>query len=266
MPAADHVIDIDGLVYATDFQGFDKAMNARSAAGAEVDLRPWPLREHLAALDECVVPTAHGLTLDTRELSRRVLAHSGVAEDAQTRFAPLALWWASGGETSPAALGGGWYDCGGVRLHLRPWTSGERFRAMSRCRRAGADGERFDLGAYLRAMLETSVVTVEPARVLDELDSGATRSLLEAVVALNVVSPEELADGIPDTPEADRITLRLCRALGWTPTQVWATPAVEMDRLLRLLDRTAASESAAPTRVARLADHPDATVIRIEDD
>ncbi|HCZ16966.1 MAG: hypothetical protein V5B32_15830 [Candidatus Accumulibacter sp. UW26] len=266
MPAADHVIDIDGLVYATDFQGFDKAMNARSAAGAEVDLRPWPLREHLAALDECVVPTAHGLTLDTRELSRRVLAHSGVAEDAQTRFAPLALWWASGGETSPAALGGGWYDCGGVRLHLRPWTSGERFRAMSRCRRAGADGERFDLGAYLRAMLETSVVTVEPARALDELDSGATRSLLEAVVALNVVSPEELADGIPDTPEADRITLRLCRALGWTPTQVWATPAVEMDRLLRLLDRTAASESAAPTRVARLADHPDATVIRIEDD
>jgi hypothetical protein len=266
VPAADHVIDIDGLVYATDFQGFDKAMNARSAAGAEVDLRPWPLREHLAALDECVVPTAHGLTLDTRELSRRVLAHSGVAEDAQTRFAPLALWWASGGETSPAALGGGWYDCGGVRLHLRPWTSGERFRAMSRCRRAGADGERFDLGAYLRAMLETSVVTVEPARALDELDSGATRSLLEAVVALNVVSPEELADGIPDTPEADRITLRLCRALGWTPTQVWATPAVEMDRLLRLLDRTAASESAAPTRVARLADHPDATVIRIEDD
>ena len=266
MPAADHVIDVDGLVYATDFQGFDKAMNARSVAGAEVDLRPWPLSAHLTALDECVVPTAHGLALDSRELSRRVLAHSGVAEDAQTRFAPLALWWASGGEALPAALGGGWYDCGGVRLHLRPWTSGERFQAMARCRRADGDGERFDLGAYLRAMLETSVVTVEPARALDELDSGATRSLLEAVIDLNVVSPEALADSIPDTPEADRVTLRLCRALGWTPTQVWATPAVEVDRLLRLLDRTAASETAAPARVARLADHPDATVIRIEDD
>ncbi|MBL8395116.1 MAG: hypothetical protein JNK99_10270 [Candidatus Accumulibacter sp.] len=266
MPAADHVIDIDGLVYATNFQGFDKAMNARSAAGAEVDLRPWPLSAHLNALDECVVPTARGLALDTRELSLRVLAHSGVAEDAQASFAPLALWWASGGKTSPTALGGGWYDCGGVRLHLRPWTSGERFRAMARCRRADGDGERFDLGAYLRAMLETSVVTVEPARVLDELDSGATRSLLEAVIDLNVVSPEALADSIPDTPEADRVTLRLCRALGWTPTQVWATPAVEVDRLLRLLDRTTASETAAPARVARLADHPDATVIRIEDD
>ena len=266
MPPADHVIDIDGLVYATDFQGFHKAMNARSAAGTKVRLQPWPLSGHLGALDECVVPTARGLTLDTNAFSRRVLARSGVAEDAQTSFSPLALWWASGGETSPTALGGGWYDCGGVRVHLRPWTSGERFEAISSCRRADADGERFDLGAYLRAMLDTSVVTVEPARALEELDSGATRSLLDAVIALNVVSPEALADSIPDTPEADRITLRLCRALGWTPTQVWATPAVEVDRLLRLLDRTAASESAAPTRVARLADHPDATVIRIEDD
>lgn len=266
MLATNHVIDIDGLVYATDFQGFDKAMNARSRSRAEVHLQPWPLSVHLNALDECVVPTARGLALDTRELSRRVLVHSGVAEDAQTSFAPLALWWASGGETSPAALGGGWYDCGGVRLHLRPWTSGERFQAMSHCRRADGDGERVDLGAYLRAMLETSVVTVEPARSLDDLDSGVTRSLLEAVTALNVVSPETPADSIPDTPEADRITLRLCRALGWTPTQVWATPAVEVDRLLRLLDRNAASQTAAPTRIARLADHPDATVIRIEDD
>lgn len=237
MLATNHVIDIDGLVYAIDFQGFDKAMNARSSSRVEVQLLPWPLSVHLNALDECVVPTARGLALDTRELSRRVLVHSG-----------------------------GWYDCGGIRLHLRPWTSGERFQAMSHCRRADGDGERVDLGAYLRAMLATSVVTVEPARSLDELDSGATRSLLEAVTALNVVSPEALADSIPDTPEADRITLRLCRALGWTPTQVWATPAVEVDRLLRLLDRNAASQTAAPTRVARLADHPDATVIRIEDD
>ncbi len=266
MSVADHVIDIDGLVYATDFQGFDKPMNARSATGATVRLQPWPLSAHLAALDESVVATARGLALDAGEFSRRVMVHSAVAEDAQTSFSPLALWWASGGETSPTALGGGWYDCGGVRVHLRPWTSGERFQAMSRCRRADVDGERFDLGAYLRAMLAASVAAVEPARALDELDSGATRSLLDAVVALNVVSPEALADSIPDTPEADRITLRLCRALGWTPSQVWATPAAEVDRLLRLLDRTAAAERTTPARAVRLADHPDATVIRIEDD
>lgn len=263
---ADHVIDIDGLVYATDFQGFDKPMNARSAAGTEVQLQPWPLSAHLDALDGCVVATAQGLALDKREFSRRVLVDSGVAEDPQATFAPLALWWASGGETSPAALGGGWYDCDGVRLQLRPWTSGERFQALSRCRRTDESGERFALGAYLRAMLAASVVTIDPPWPLDELDSGATHSLLEAVIALNVVSPEASADTIPETPEADRITLRLCRALGWTPTQVWATPAVEVDRLLRLLDRIAASETTAPGRVARLAEHPDAVVIRIEDD
>jgi hypothetical protein len=39
-----------------------------------------------------------------------------------------------------------------------------------------------------------------------------------------------------------------------------------VDRLLRLLDRTEASDTATPTRVARLADHPDAVVIHIEDD
>ena len=263
---ADHVIDIDGLVYATDFQGFDKPMNARSATGAAVRLEPWPLSAHLAALDECVVATACGLALDAGEFSRRVLAHSGVAGNVQSSFAPLALWWASGGGTSPATLGGGWYDCGGLRIHLRPWTTGERFQAMWRCRRNDGDGERFDLGAYLRAMLAASVAAVEPVRALDELDSGATRSLLDAVVALNVVSPEALADSIPDTPEADRITLRLCRALGWTPSQVWATPAAEVDRLLRLLDRTAAAERTTPARAVRIADHPDATVIRIEAD
>jgi hypothetical protein len=263
---ADHVIDIDGLVYATDFRGFHTVMNARSANGEAARLQPWPLSAHLAALDECVVATARGLALDAGKFSRRLLAHSGVAEDVRSSFAPLALWWASGGETSPAALGSGWYDCGGLRLRLRPWTGGERFQAMSRCRKDDGDGERFDLGAYLRAMLAASVAAVEPARSLDELDSGATRCLLDAVMALNVVSPEALADAIPDTPEADRITLRLCRALGWTPSQVWATPAAEVDRLLRLLDRTAAAGRTTPARAPRLADHPDATVIRIEDD
>jgi hypothetical protein len=262
----DRVIDIDGQHYTTDFQRFDKAMNARSAAGAEVEFQPWPLSAHLMALDACVVPTAHGLALESSEFSRRVLAHSGVADETQPGFAPLALWWASGGETKPTLLGGGWYECGGIRFNLRQWTGGERFLALSCCRMADGDGERFDMGSYLRALLEAVVVSIEPARALDELDSGATRSLLEAVIALNVVSTEAFADAIPDAPEANRITLRLCRALGWTPTQIWATPAVEMDRLLRLLDRLAASETAVPNRVARLADRPDAIVIRIEDD
>lgn len=270
MPAADRTITIDGTIYATNFQGFDTTMNARTAAGEQVEFRPWPLQAHLSALDNCVLPSAQGLVLDSLEFGRRVLTHSGVAEDAQAAFAPLALWWASGGEASPAALGGGWYECSTVvRVQLRPWTSGERFLALSRCASGEEGGARFDLGAYLRALLNASVVAVDPPLSLGELDSGATHALLEAVVALNAATPAASDDAFPDTPEAARITLRLCRALGWTPTQVWATPAAEVDRLLSLLDRIEASESGVPPRPSRapsLADHADAVVIRIEDD
>ena len=269
MPAEDRTITIDGTIYATDFQGFDTTMNARTAAGEQVELHPWPLQAHLSALDDCVLPSAQGLFLDSLEFGRRVLTHSDVAEDAQASFAPLALWWASGGETSPAALGGGWYACGTVRVQLRPWTCGERFLALSRCASGEEGRARFDLGAYLRALLDASVVAVQPPAAVGELDSGATHALLEAVVALNVATPAASGDSFPDTPEAARITLRLCRALGWTPTQVWATPAAEVDRLLSLLDRLESSEATTSPRASRapsLADHPDAVVIRIEDD
>lgn len=262
----DVFIDIDGLVYATDFQGFHTAMNARTPAGEQVELQPWPLRAHLAALEECVFPTRHGLALDGRAFSRRVLEHSQVSENQHEAFGPLALWWASGGKTSPAALGGDWYEVGAMRAQLRPWTGGERFLTLSRCRLAGEDGIRFDLGAYLRALLEASVVTLEPSRPLDELDSAATRALLEAVIALNVADSHASAESLPNTPEAARLTLRLCRALGWTPTQVWATPAPEVDRLLALLDRIESDGTRAPARSTGLAQHPDAVVIRIEDD
>ena len=269
MPAEDRTITIDGTIYATDFQGFDTTMNARTAAGEQVELHPWPLQAHLGVLDDCVAATTQGLVLDSFEFGRRVLTHSGVAENAQAAFAPLALWWASGGEASAAVLGGGWYQCGTVRVQLRPWTSGERFLALSRCASGERDGARFDLGAYLRALLDASVVAVQPPLSVDELDSGATHALLEAAVALNTAAPAASADSVPDTLEAARITLRLCRALGWTPTQVWATSAPEVDRLLTLLDRIETSGAATPSRLPRaptLADYPDAVVIRIEDD
>jgi hypothetical protein len=90
--------------------------------------------------------------------------------------------------------------------------------------------------------------------------------LLHATVALNLAGDEEeaLLDGGPAAREWAARTLRLCQALGWTPARVWATPAAEIDRLLRMLDLV---QPAAPPRPPpRLADHPDATVIRIDDD
>jgi hypothetical protein len=66
--------------------------------------------------------------------------------------------------------------------------------------------------------------------------------------------------------------------MGWTPSQVWAAPAAEIDRLLALLDAVdvspapAAGPAAPATVVAatsatprRLADLPDAVLIRIDD-
>ena len=266
MPTANVLIDIDGIVYTTDFQGFDTAMNAQAPAGIQITLQPWPLRAHLAALGECVIPTRLGLALDESAFSRQVLQYSRAPDCMHDVFAPLALWWASGGETLPVALGGGWYTVGAMLAQLRPWASGERFMALARCRVTAEDGMSFNLGAYLRALLEASVVALEPARPLDDLDSGTTRALLASVVALNVTAPDAYAESFPDTPEADRITLRLCRALGWTPTKVWATSALEVDRLLDLLDRIEDVPRSVPTAVTGLAQHPDAVVIRIEDD
>ena len=101
---------------------------------------------------------------------------------------------------------------------------------------------------------------------LDDLDARATAVLLHATVALNLAGEEEeaLLEGGPAAREWAARTLRLCQALGWTPARVWATPAAEIDRLLRLLDMV--RPQALPARAPRLADHPDATVIRIEDD
>lgn len=260
------LIDIDGIVYTTDFQGFDTAMNAKASTGIQVKLQPWPLHAHLAALGECVIPNPLGLTLDDRAFSRKVLDYSHAPVHLHEAFAPLALWWASGGETLPVTLGGGWYKFGTMLAQLRPWNCGERFQALARCRLTAEEGICFNLGAYLRALLETSVVALEPALPLDDLDSATTRSLLEAVVALNAAEPDSTSKSLPDTPEADRITLRLCRALGWTPTQVWAMPVPEMDRLLALLDRIEDGFPGTPSGLAGLAQHPDAVVIHIEDD
>ena len=90
-----------------------------------------------------------------------------------------------------------------------------------------------------------------------------------AAGALNLCDDEDeaLLQGGPAARECAARTLRLCQALGWTPARVWATPAIEVDRLLRMLDLVQPS-AAAPRPAGRrsLADHPDATLIRIDDD
>jgi hypothetical protein len=188
------------------------------------------------------------------------------------------LWWASGGDGLERRDVEGGVELGGRRFRLRAWTQLERMRALSGSVETRTEGgTSFDAAAYLGAMLRASVQAMEPEGPgLEDLDAATTAGLLDAVVALNVPDAEEpggLPDEAPGAKEMAAVTLRLCRALGWTPSQVWATPAPEVDRLLRLLDLTegspvarSAPAPAARTGGSRLADHPDAIVIHIEDD
>jgi hypothetical protein len=263
-------ITIDTRVYTLTFNGFDASLHAAAPSGACVELQPWPLGEHLAALDSCVLAGSEGLGLDAEQFASRVLAHSGVPPGMRQEFLPLALWWASGGGEADKmeTNGDGVYVIGSHRLRLRPWTGGQRAAAVSRCQtEEGAGRLRFNLGAYLHAMLAASVIPLPPDDALERLDSGMGAALLQAVLRLNVVNPDE-GEGSPlYAPDAARKTLRLCRELGWTPSQVWDTPAAELDRLELLLAQayTEASVPGIPRRAA-LTDHPDTVVIRIEDD
>ena len=130
---------------------------------------------------------------------------------------------------------------------------------------------RFDPVGYFTDMLDASVVAVERrddgvAQTLAwrELDSGAARALLLAVTSLNHPYGEAgESDPLEQMSDSGaRRTLQLCQALGWTPAQVLASPAFEIERLIRLLDRTTSGNSApGAARPPRLADHPDAVVI-----
>ncbi|WP_298233798.1 hypothetical protein [uncultured Azohydromonas sp.] len=264
-------IGIDGREFALSFEGFDAPLRATAPGGRGITLRPWRFGRHLAALDRCAQATPTGLALDTAAFAREVLDDSAVPDAHADDFHGLALWWASGGgrDRPATAAADGEVRCGAVRARLRPWSGGERLAAVAASREQdGEGGTRFHLGRYLRAMLACSVQALEPpGTVLEELDAATGQSLLQAVLALNVADPEALY-----APEAARQTLRLCRELGWTPSRVWATPAVELDRLDALLDRAAPATAPVPpprpaiSRSSRLADQPDAVVIRIEDD
>jgi hypothetical protein len=272
---ATRILDVDEVAYPVHFQGFHQELHVWLRGGEHVSLRPWTCGEHLAALGRHLRPGAGGAALDPAAFCGEVLARDGLVGARAEELVPLALWWAAGGGVAPVRAGAdGWVELGPCRARLRAWTYGERLRALAVSTREEADGQRrFDTGRYLGAMLEASVKEVVPATCeVRGLDSASTVALLDAVVALNAGEVEATV-----SPEEAAVTLRLCRELGWTPSQVWATPAPEVDHLLRLLDAVQGPRVERPVPVAapvarpvpaspRLADFPDAIVIQIEDE
>lgn len=271
----EYLVEVDGRRFATDFNGFARPLVVCLADSAVGRVPPWTYRNHLAALRDCGEMAGGHLSLDAARFARRVLADSDIDQALHDDLAPLALWWAAGGDdaaTAPMeADAAGWHPCGARRARLRPWSERERLRALSAAIVEPRSGERwFDPIAYLDAMIRASVIALDPPGSIDDLDAGTTVALLDAVVGVNIADPEEDADPMtgPAARDAARGTLALCRALGRTPSEVWAMPAPEVNRLLRLIalaaDAGTRPASAAPRRASRLADYPDAVVIEFE--
>ncbi|MCP3060351.1 hypothetical protein LXT21_16340 [Myxococcus sp. K38C18041901] len=276
-PGASLSIEIDGRRFHLHTHDSSRGIEVEVASGERVSLRRWGFGAHLRALDSHARLDGAGLDFDAAGFALDVLRDSGVPESCFGELAPLALWWALCGlrEPSVGALPEGWWQAGEVRARLRPWTFAERTQVLEASLLMRADGAReLSLERYLRGMLDASVVEWVPAVALESLDGATTAALLEAVVSINA-APAKAEDRMLEASDKQarvlaEVTLKLCRALGWTPAQVWATPASEVDRLLAMLKLTeppvAPARQAPASRAMRLSDFPDAVVIQVEDD
>jgi hypothetical protein len=278
---------IDEQSFAIEFSGFSQPLRARllGDGSAAIELRPWRCIDHLDQLRSTLRVGDGGLELDADAYADAVLDRSAASEGDRDLFRGLALWWASGREPEarrePAARvdGDGWValDGEGTSARLRTWTWGERLAAQRQHLHvdddAGESAVEFDPVDYLVAMLERCLVELRgpAAASWTQLDARASRRLLAALVDLNHV--DDKSDPLSTlSPALAASTLRLCAALGWTPQQVLAAPAPEVQRLLSLLDKTQGSPPSRPHRRApaqprrpSVADHPDAVVILFSD-
>jgi hypothetical protein len=263
---APSIVEVDARRFRVRLGAPGEALEVETSTGAAVRLEPWVLTEHLPALERWATIDGEAMHLDHEGLARDVLARSGVEPALFDELWPLSLWWAAGGDAgAPPALAG-WVQAGHARARLRPWTFAERAEAIHAAVTARPDGSRaLRLDRYLAAMITASVVAMDPP---EAAPLSGTTALLDAVAALNAVGGRAEDGLLRAGGEGGRAlaeaTLRLCGALGWTPSQVWSAPAVEVDRLLALLALTGRAPDVGP-RPASLADHPDAVVIHVED-
>jgi len=220
----------------------------------------------MAALREHVRVTGAGVVLSESGFADAVLAD--LPREERAGLEPMALWWGAGGPPPELVREGDWVWIGRRWMGLRSWSWRERCDALNASVSQDGGGQQFDFVGYLDTMVRACIVDSEPTDlVLEEIDAAETAALLAAVRGLN--EPDQtLANGTVSGDLA-RKTLQLCKALGWTPSQVWAAPAAEIDALLGLLEieeRPAPVAKTASVRGSRLARHADAVVIQIGDD
>ncbi len=249
--------------------GTKRGTTCVEVGGRELHLRPWALSDHLDALDAASIPGHRPLRIDPRRFSIALLRRAADLREAETDgLEELALWWALGGaqpatEAKLRADGELRLTCGYARI--RPWTWRERRLALSACVEL-TDGQAPELDAvdYLRRQVDASVVEVlvdgEPSSA-SAVTGRDLHTLLDAVLRLNSGVDGE-HEAIP--PAVAAATRRICREYGWTPAQVDAAPAAEIDAMLRLLEPATAPTASVTAPPSGLARFPDAVIIEIE--
>ena len=246
-------VTVGDSVFEVIFAGFGADLLVLLPDGEPLTWRPWTLVEHLRALGLCLTTAADGPGVDGDRYAALVLDALGAPTERWAALAPLALWWAA----TPGA------SVVGEGLPTRPWTFAERAQALQAASEAH-DGGGLDLklDLYLYEMLRASA----QHEGWDRLPAAAGHRLLAEVVRLNHPDLEE--ERAAEPPALTQALIKVCRALGLTPSQVRALPAAEVDRVLDLLALEAVTHPDARSRRPRrpkLADHPDAVVILAED-
>ncbi len=252
MEERERVISIDGCRYRVAPDPDGVWTHVESESGARVSLRDWTLAEHLDVLERASYWRDGVVRFDDGEFAREVLRRAARGPAASS-FEAVALWWALGGVDLND-------DDAPVGVTLRRWSWREEVTARERSLETVGRP-----ALYLREMVHASVA--ESGEGLGAFAGRGGARLLDEVVALNTGEEDEELDArmLDDHARAEQ-TLWLCSTLGWTPGQVWSAPAIEIERLLRLRERTKPVDrrSRAASTQSALARHPDAVVIEVE--
>lgn len=219
-------LEVDGHRYLLEYAGHDRPLTAW-ADGEPLQLEPWRLGQHLAALGHAARVRDARLELDPAAYAAQVLTHAIVRADDHpeppallARWGPLALWWAAAG-----------HDPAPPDYTLRPWTLLERAAAVRDALDAAT--ATFSVGRYLAALLDHGI---RPGDAPPPHSLPMSRGAPLLAATADLCAPPSVLPDVLEDPTLRRITLRLCTALGWSADQVWRTPAPEIDRLLALLD------------------------------
>lgn len=227
-------LDVDGVAYDLDYLGHDQSLAAWTADGEPIRLAPWRLDQHLVALGHATRVHGDDLVLDAAAYAAHVLGDA----DAVARWGPLALWWAAGAVADGARMDHA----------VRAWSVLERASAVQAA--LDPDTGAFDVGRFLTRLVTDCVPCTE---VPDPLALPLLRGAPLLAAACRACAPEPLLPPALADPALRRLTLHLCKTLGWTPAQVWRAPVDEVDRLLALLERAEAETPRQAPRISSLA-------------